>query len=166
MSASPVSFYEHNAKNRRSSIKSSPKQKWTPEEDQKLIDLVQKYNKVWRKIALEMENRTGKQCRERWFSNLNPNINKNPYSYDEDMLILKLHKKLGGQWSLMKQYFNNRTDISIKNRWKWIEKKGIFNESHECVYSPQEICSLLIPDDFESDPYSNSLTDNPFPIFI
>lgn len=40
---------------------------WTPEDDSKQIQLVQKYGvKKWSKIAREIPGRLGKQCRERY----------------------------------------------------------------------------------------------------
>ena len=61
------------------SKKGTPKNKWTPEEDKKLIELINEngpFKKKWTIIAEHFPNRTGKQCRERWLSNLDPSINK------------------------------------------------------------------------------------------
>lgn len=33
-------------------------------------------------------NRNGKQCRERWYNFLNPEINREPFTSEEDLLIL------------------------------------------------------------------------------
>ena len=37
-----------------------------------------------------MENRTGKQCRERYFNHLQPNIKKGNWSDEEDNIIIQL----------------------------------------------------------------------------
>lgn len=40
--------------------------KWTPEEDQEMIDMVLKHGtKMWGLIGSKLKDRTGKQCRER-----------------------------------------------------------------------------------------------------
>jgi hypothetical protein len=50
-------------------------------------------NEDWTKISNYIRNnceiaqktkRTGKQCRERWFNHLDPKINKNPWSEEEE----------------------------------------------------------------------------------
>jgi len=51
---------------------------WETEEDEKIIKLVKIHGpNNWSKIAQELETgRIGKQCRERWYNHLNPEINK------------------------------------------------------------------------------------------
>ncbi|GAB4846762.1 hypothetical protein Ancab_025770 [Ancistrocladus abbreviatus] len=48
--------------------------RWTQAEDSCLQNLVEKYGAKWSKIGMEMGNRAGKQCRERWYNYLQPNI--------------------------------------------------------------------------------------------
>jgi hypothetical protein len=52
--------------------------RWSPEEHTKLDFLVKKWGseKNWAKVAEEMPNRTGKQCRERWLNHMKPGIVK------------------------------------------------------------------------------------------
>jgi hypothetical protein len=58
---------------------------WTREEDDMLIQMVQTYGtKRWSLVASHLKGRTGKQCRERWTNQLNPLINKRPWSTEED----------------------------------------------------------------------------------
>ena len=54
---------------------------WTPEEDAKVVQLVNEYGpKKWSLIAAHLPGRIGKQCRERWHNHLNPHIRKDPRS--------------------------------------------------------------------------------------
>lgn len=54
------------------------------QEDRKVIELVGKYGaKCWSKIAEHLKGRIGKQCRERWHNNLNPELNKGPWTEEE-----------------------------------------------------------------------------------
>jgi len=65
-----------------------------------LIELVGKFGaNEWSQIALELPGRKGKQCRERWHNNLDPSINKQPWSEDEDRAILESHRDLGNRWA-------------------------------------------------------------------
>ena len=63
---------------------------WTPEEDAKVVQLVNEYGpKKWSLIAANLPGRIGKQCRERWHNHLNPHIRKDPWSEQEDRTILE-----------------------------------------------------------------------------
>ncbi|KAL6320042.1 hypothetical protein AAG906_004436 [Vitis piasezkii] len=64
---------------------------WTPEEDDKLKEFRHKYpNLSWPAIAKQAKlNRTGKSCWERWENNLNPDINKDEFSREEDDIIIQ-----------------------------------------------------------------------------
>jgi transcription factor MYB, plant len=62
---------------------------WSEEEDGKVRQLVAVYGaKKWSKIAAELPGRIGKQCRERWHNHLNPDINKKPWTLEEDKKII------------------------------------------------------------------------------
>ena len=53
------------------------KKPWTLEEDERIRELVQEYGaKNWTRIAKHIPERQGKQCRERWYNHLDPNIKK------------------------------------------------------------------------------------------
>ena len=53
---------------------------------------VYKIVQVWATIGDCMENRTGKQCRERWHNQLNPVINKSPWSAEEQEIFKWAHE--------------------------------------------------------------------------
>lgn len=62
---------------------------WTKEEDESVVELVAKYGvKSWSHIARQLNGRLGKQCRERWYNHLNADINKNPWTLEEDTIIV------------------------------------------------------------------------------
>jgi hypothetical protein len=65
---------------------------WTKEEDDKVVELVGKYGvKSWSHIARELKGRLGKQCRERWYNHLSPDINKAPWTLEEDTIIVEVN---------------------------------------------------------------------------
>lgn len=66
---------------------------WTDEEDELLRKLVEKYSpSKWSLIASHMENRNGKQCRERWLNHLSEGIRKGTWSESEEELLVDAHQ--------------------------------------------------------------------------
>ena len=68
---------------------------WSAEEDEKLIAWVKAEGpNKWAQAAALIPGRSGKQCRERWFNNLNPNVKKGNWSKEEDELIFEDRKSV------------------------------------------------------------------------
>eukprot|EP01031_Cornospumella_fuschlensis_P031291 gene31291-37819_t len=68
---------------------------WSPEEDRRLIELVNELGTEWTDIARLMGGRTGGQCLTRWRSHLNPTLKKGKWTPEEDALILEQRNKFG-----------------------------------------------------------------------
>lgn len=74
---------------------------WTAAEDSILVEHVRRYgegnwNAVQRSSGLA---RCGKSCRLRWANHLRPNLKKGPFSPEEELLILRLHARIGNKWA-------------------------------------------------------------------
>eukprot|EP01050_Picozoa_sp_SAG11_P004466 SAG11_NODE_286_length_11220_cov_11.922399_1_plen_155_part_00 len=66
---------------------------WTAEEDELLKKLVEEHSpSKWSLIASHMENRNGKQCRERWLNHLSAGIRKGVWSEEEEQLLVDAHQ--------------------------------------------------------------------------
>ncbi|KAF2299693.1 hypothetical protein GH714_002487 [Hevea brasiliensis] len=100
---------------------------WTPEEDQKLVDYIQKHgHRSWRALPrLAGLNRCGKSCRLRWTNYLRPDIKRGKFSQEEEQTILNLHSVLGNKWSAIASHLPGRTDNEIKNFWNTHLKKKL-----------------------------------------
>ena len=99
---------------------------WTREEDEAILAFVQSNgDKDWSKLAVILNGRTGKQCRERFRNHLDPNLSKTAWTVEEDQMLVDLHARFGNSWTKISSFFNGRTDNSIKNRWNSTIKKRL-----------------------------------------
>jgi len=124
---------------------------WTSEEDYLLADLVHKYGQNWSIIASSLPGRTGKQVRERFLNNLDPTINRNKFSPEEDENIIELYTKFGPKWKEMTKEFSGRTENMIKNRfYSHIKKKMLLKYPHKYKKALEKAQTELSLNNFSS----------------
>ncbi|KAE9599458.1 hypothetical protein Lal_00039549 [Lupinus albus] len=99
---------------------------WSKEEDEVIIELVNKCGpKKWSTIAQHLPGRIGKQCRERWHNHLNPSINKEAWTQEEELALIHAHQIYGNKWAELTKFLPGRTDNAIKNHWHSSVKKKL-----------------------------------------
>lgn len=97
---------------------------FTEEEDLKLRRLVGVFGEnCWRVISLNMSGRTAKQCKDRYFNSLAPNIENGEWTSEEEDLLREKVETHGTRWSIIAKFFTNRGPNNIKNHWNRVLSK-------------------------------------------
>lgn len=109
--------------------------RWTPEEDQQLMDTIEKYrigNVIpWTKILDKMSGRSKLQLYNRYMFTLNPQLNRSPFTVEEDCVIMAAIKEYGVNFRIfppnlipgrnMRQirsrYNNVLKHVSVREHW-------------------------------------------------
>ena len=105
---------------------------WYTKEDLFLSKIIiERGARNWSSIAKEINFsihnskplRQGKQCRERWFNHLNPELLKGQWTEEEDSFILRKQLEFGNKWSEIAKCLQGRNENQVKNRWKSLNKR-------------------------------------------
>ena len=97
--------------------------KFTKTEDKELTKLVSLYGtNDWHGIADNLPGRNARQCKDRWFNYLSPNVSNAPWSSHEDELLIEKQAEFGAKWRQIAACFPSRTDVSVKNRWRLLQR--------------------------------------------
>lgn len=133
--------------------KSSKRKKFTPEEDEKLKELVNEIGLgKWEKIATLLPGRNGRQCRDRYRNYLSPGFFNGQWTQEEDDLLASKYFEIGPHWSQIVKSFPNRSANSLKNRWNYFV----------CRQYPTNLSSQNQPslDSTDSNEYSSDSNDS------
>ena len=103
---------------------------FSPKDDAKLRKLQKQYGENWKEIAKKMKNFSARQCRDRYISYLMTENSGDPWTEEEDLLLLKKYHELGKNWQLIMTFFKRRNLNSVKNRfYRHIRKSYLNNQT-------------------------------------
>ncbi|GAU47223.1 hypothetical protein TSUD_107590 [Trifolium subterraneum] len=113
----------------KANVKKGP---WSPEEDSKLKDYIEKNGTGGNWISLPQKaglRRCGKSCRLRWLNYLRPNIKHGEFSDEEDRIICTLYANIGSSSSDGSSLGKQEEIIGFQNFMQSCHNK-LINTSH------------------------------------
>jgi hypothetical protein len=99
------------------------KKRFSKLEDQHIIQLVNQIGRKWKIIESFIEGRKANQIRERYLNYLDNDLKSLPWNREEDNLLLTSASRFSFCWKQMEIYFPGRTDVHLKNRFKFLRKQ-------------------------------------------
>ncbi|KAI1399162.1 hypothetical protein F4819DRAFT_488832 [Hypoxylon fuscum] len=134
---------------------------WSKEEDGRLRQGVRQYGTRWSKVADLVQTRNGDQCYKRWTDSLDPQIDKSPWTAEEDSLLLEGVQTVGRNWKeIVSSKLPYRTGLAAKNRYSFLQRqmenghsarKGGKRDSHKRVKSNSNSSTSMDEADNASD---------------
>lgn len=105
------------------SLSRKSRMQFSKDEDKKIIFAVSYIGtRQWPMIAKFLKGRTAKQCRDRYMNYLKPGLSSFEWTQDEDNHLIELYSKFGPKWGSINKYFKNRNQLSLKNRFQFLQK--------------------------------------------
>lgn len=105
--------------------KESNVQKWTTDEDNKLLELSELYKfKSWKKIAEHLPGRTHVQCSAR-YKRIIPGVIKGAWTESEDQELIRLLGLHGKNWAKISNFLKTRSGKQIRDRYLNTLRPGI-----------------------------------------
>ncbi|KAF5344252.1 hypothetical protein D9758_012353 [Tetrapyrgos nigripes] len=140
---------------------------WTSEEDQRLMEAMEKHGPKWAKISAVVKTRNSDQCAKRWKDTLDPNIDRTNWSAEADETLLRAVEEHGRLWTkIVNMYFPGKTGLAAKNRYNSLI--SLSKKSRNPAYNGQPLHANAAPDPSMSSsntpaiPISNLLSDTSY----
>lgn len=81
-----------------------------------LVSAVENYGHHWFQVAKVLPGRTDDQCAKRWRENLDPSISREPWTKEDDELLMKTYEDIGKRWKDLASRFEGRPPVHCRNR--------------------------------------------------
>lgn len=98
---------------------------WTNDEDERLSTAVHACGKQWTQVAGLVRTRNGDQCLKRWCEVLDPQIDRRPWTEEEDASLLEAVTQCGRNWAqIATRYFPRRSASALRYREQTLRNKA------------------------------------------
>ncbi|KQJ94350.1 transcription factor MYB3R-2 isoform X1 [Brachypodium distachyon] len=128
--------------------------KWSEEENEILTQMVNKHGmKNWQTIAHAIPGRSAQQCRQRWRYKVDSAINKEAWSQQEELRLIRAHQIYGTKWREMVKHFPGRTNGALKDYWRGPMKRKLdsYLASGLLEQLPDVLENMSVPQNSDSD---------------
>ncbi|KAF9114494.1 hypothetical protein BGX27_010644 [Mortierella sp. AM989] len=90
---------------------------WTTAEEEILLEAVRDLSSEnWHAVAMKVPGRNAKQCMQKWQTDLDPQINRLPWTPDEDEKLVEAYHTFGNSWQQIAKMVETRTWYQCYNR--------------------------------------------------
>jgi len=99
---------------------------WTSAEEEILLEAVRDLSSEnWHAIAMKVPGRNAKQCMQKWQTDLDPQINRLPWTAAEDEKLVEAYHTFGNSWQQIAKMVETRTWYQCYNR---VRAKSVKNK--------------------------------------
>lgn len=89
---------------------------WTPQEDESIIQSCQ-VGLTWPEIASQLPGRLPEHIRNRFLNEIDPSLNKTPFTDAERRKVYELQARYGNKWTQIANEMPGRSEMMVKNCW-------------------------------------------------
>jgi hypothetical protein len=152
-----------------SSAEPLPRRKFSPDEDLRLRTLVDSLGtKSWEEIARFVPQRSARQCRDRYKNYLLESLMADPWTPEEDAIVIQQYHRIGPKWVEIGKMLNGRSGNNVKNRWhkhlcRLESSMAADSRPAECPLPPGIAAPARPPEAVEAPPPAYSLADFGWP---
>jgi hypothetical protein len=114
----------------------------------------------WERVASLMDNKTPRQCKERWTNYIDPRLSRDNWTTEDNALLYTKVADLGTKWKAIAVFFPGRSKNFLKTKYFAMRKamKGIgpFKERTGAPTPPEEQWSFQLVESFRFETGSGS----------
>ena len=127
--------------NKLASLRGETKGRFTEHEKTLLKQAVETYGQNWSLIAANvLTGRTGAQIRDHWVTSLDPDIKRDRFSNEENIVLMQHVIEFGEKWAKIAKLIPGRHDTQCRRKWQVLTGRG----SSECtIRSNEETLRML-----------------------
>jgi hypothetical protein len=114
-----------------------PKSRFEPWETVRPRELVQTHGITdCHENAAHLPQRNARQCRERWFNYINPNLVNAEWTEAEDDILMQTYEEAGPKWLVIANCLPGRSRNNVKNRYFMLQRRASCDFGNRSAFPP------------------------------